>query len=102
MSLLPFAAVHVLLFLTLPAPIAAASLALSIVVSFPLAWLYELGGGSIWGPAVLHATVQGTVKIVEPSGDGTAPFAIIWVAASAVIPLLVFVVRRRAPAAGSS
>ena len=95
LSLFPFAAIHLVLFVTLPAPIAAASLALSVVLSFPLAWLYELGGGTIWGPAILHATVQGTVKIIEPRESGTALFAIIWMAASAVIPLLAFAVRPR-------
>jgi membrane protease YdiL (CAAX protease family) len=95
LSVFPFAAVHLVLFLTLPAPIAAASLALSIVTSFPFAWLYEIGGGTMWGAAVLHATVQGTVKLVAPEVP-TALFPVTWMAASAVVPLLAFAVRPRA------
>jgi membrane protease YdiL (CAAX protease family) len=89
-SMLPFVAVHLLLFLTMPWPIAVASVLLAVVVSFPLARLYELGGGTIWAPALLHFVIQGTVKVVVVSG-GVESFAIIWMIASAVVPLLIFV-----------
>ena len=70
LSILPFAAVHLVLFLTMPWPIALAALLLSIVLSAPLAHLFELGGGTIWAPALLHFVVQGTVKVITFS-DGT-------------------------------
>jgi membrane protease YdiL (CAAX protease family) len=89
-SMLPFVAVHLLLFLTMPWPIAVASVLLAVVVSFPLARLYELGGGTIWAPALLHFVIQGTVKVVV-AGGGVESFAIIWMIASAVVPLLIFV-----------
>ena len=63
--------------------------ALSVIVSFPLAYLFELGGGTIWGSALLHFVIQATVKVVV-FADGAATFALFWMAASAVIPLLVF------------
>ena len=44
LSMLPFVAVHLLLFATMPWPVALAALLLSVVLSFPLAQLYELGG----------------------------------------------------------
>jgi len=91
LSMLPFVAVHVVLFFSMPWPIALASVLLAVVISFPLAWLFELGGGTIWAPALLHFVIQATVKVlVFP--HGAESFALFWMAASAVVPLLVFTV----------
>ncbi len=93
-SMLPFVAVHLVLFVTMPWPIALASVLLAIVISFPLAYLFELGGDTIWAPALLHFVIQATVKVVVFS-QGAESFALFWMAASAVVPLLVFMVRGR-------
>ena len=95
LSMLPFVAVHLLMFVTQPWPIAAASLALALVSSFPLAWLFELGGGTIWAPALLHFVIQGTVKLVVFPDDTASTFAVVWIAASAVVPLGLFAVPGR-------
>jgi len=95
LATLPFVVVHLLLFVTMPWPIALAALLLSLVLSFPLARLFDLGGFTIWPPAIIHFVVQGTVKIVEVSGPGSPAFPLVWIAASAVIPMLVFVLGRR-------
>jgi membrane protease YdiL (CAAX protease family) len=47
LSMVPFLAVHLVLFATLPWPIALTSLALAAVLSFPLAHLFVLGGHTI-------------------------------------------------------
>lgn len=96
LSMPPFLAVHMLMFLTMPWPIAAAAVLLSVVISFPLARLFDLGGSSIWPPALVHAVVQGSVKVVAVPESG-AWFAIVWMAASAVLPMLVFLIRDRHP-----
>ena len=57
-SCAPFVAVHLFMFLTLPWPIALASVLLAAILSFPLAYLFELGGRTIWAPAFLHFIVQ--------------------------------------------
>jgi membrane protease YdiL (CAAX protease family) len=62
LSLLPFAAVHVLLFFTMPWPVAVAALLLAMATSIPLAHLFELGGNTIWAPALVHAVIQGAPK----------------------------------------
>ncbi len=93
-SMLPFVAVHLFLFFTMPWPIATASLLLAVVISFPLAHLFELGGGTIWPPALLHFVVQGTVKIVVMSGDSAPLFPLVWIAASAILPMLVLLIAR--------
>ncbi len=85
LSMLPFVAVHLVLFATMPWPIALASVLLSIIISFPLAHLYELGGRTIWGPAFLHFVIQSTVKVLVIS-DRPELFALAWMAASALVP----------------
>ena len=92
----PFVAVHLLLFATMPWPIALAALLLSVIISFPLARLFELGGATIWPPALVHFVVQGTVKIVAVTGnESAAAFPLVWMAASALVPWLVFLIPRR-------
>jgi membrane protease YdiL (CAAX protease family) len=93
-SMLPFVGVHLLLFVTMPWPIALAALLLAVVISFPLAHLFELGGNTIWAPAVLHFVVQGTVKVVVMSSVLTLPFALLWMVASAVFPMVAFLIPR--------
>jgi membrane protease YdiL (CAAX protease family) len=93
-SMLPFVAVHLLLFETMPWAVALVALLLSVVLSFPLAHLFELGGLTIWPPALLHFVVQGTVKILAISGEGSPQFPIVWMAASAILPLCVLAIPR--------
>jgi membrane protease YdiL (CAAX protease family) len=92
----PFAAVHLLLLLSMPWPVALAAIVLAIVLSFPLAHLFELGGDTIWPPALVHFVVQGAIKVIDEPGE-LLPVA--WMAASAALPLLVFLVPRP-PTAG--
>ena len=91
-SMLPFVSVHLVLFLSMPWPIALASVLLAVFISFPLARLFELGRNTIWGPALLHFVVQGTLKVVV-FPHGAESFALVWMAASATVPWLVFLVK---------
>jgi len=93
-SMLPFVGVHVFLFFTMPWPIALAAVLLAVAISFPLAHLFEVGGATIWAPALLHFVVQGTVKIVVMSGDSVSLFPIAWIAASGVVPMFALLVAR--------
>ena len=95
LSILPFAAVHLVLFATMAWPIALAALLLSIVLSIPLSHLFELGGGTIWAPALLHCVVQGTVKVVAFPDTNGGVFPLVWMAGSAMLPLLVLAVPRQ-------
>ena len=90
--MLPFVGVHLVLFLSMPWPIALASVLLAVVISFPLARLFELGGNTIWAPALLHFVVQATVKVVVFPHEAES-FALAWMAASATVPWLVFMVK---------
>ena len=97
-SMIPFVVVHLLMFLTMPWPVAVASLFLAVVISFPMAQLFELGNMTIWAPALLHFVVQGAVKTINVTGDSSEAFPLVWIAASAVIPVLALFVRRPASA----
>jgi membrane protease YdiL (CAAX protease family) len=90
LSMVPFLAVHLILFANLPFALAAASLALSAIVAFPLARLFDLGGPSLGPPAVLHFVIQGVVKLVVVPDERAPALALGWMAASALVPWLVF------------
>ncbi len=92
LSMAPFVVVHLWLFATMAWPVALAAVGLSVVMSFPLARLFDLGGATIWAPAILHAVAQGAIKLILPDGDPDPAFPLIWMAACAVIPTLVFLV----------
>ena len=93
-SMLPFVSVHMLLFFTLPWPIALAALLLAVVLSFPLSHLFELGGATIWPPALLHFVVQATVKVVHVSGAAGSSFPLVWMASSGLLPIFVLLIPR--------
>ena len=94
LSMLPFVAVHLVLFALMPWPVALAAVLLSMVIAFPMARLFELGGSTIWAPALLHFVIQGAPKVIVLPED-SAFLLLVWMVASAVVPMLVFAVRGR-------
>ena len=95
LSAVPFTAVHLLLFATLDVPLALASVVLATASSFPLARLFEIGGNSIWPPAILHFAIQAPIKLVVTPETGFGTMALAWMAVSALLPWLVFAVAPR-------
>lgn len=94
LATLPFFAVHLLLFATMPWSVALAATLLAVILSFPLAHLFELGGDTVWAPALLHFCVQGAIKLAVLTPDPGAALPLVWMAASAVLPFLTFLVPR--------
>jgi len=88
----PFVIVHLLMFVTLAWPVALAAMLLAVAISFPLAHLFELGGRTIWAPAIVHCVVQGTLKVIVSDPVGME-LPLVWMAASAVLPYFVFLIR---------
>ena len=78
LSMLPFAAVHLLLFLALPWHIALAGWLASVALSFPLAHLFEISGNSLWPPALVHFVIQAVPKVVVVSNAPSWVFPIFW------------------------
>lgn len=98
LSVAPFSIVHLTLFATMDWAIALAALILSIALSFPYARLYEVSGGAIWAPALLHAVTQAAPKLLIVEN---AIFPIVWMAMALVVSWLIFFIPapREAPAA---
>lgn len=94
LATVPFVLVHSLLFLTLDWPIALASILLALSISFPLAWLFERSGGSILPSAIVHAVVQGAIKLVDASAH-FPEMALTWIVLSAIAPWGLFLLRPR-------
>jgi membrane protease YdiL (CAAX protease family) len=95
LSALPFAAAHVPLFLTLDTSVALLALAMAIVWSFPLAWLFDRAGRTIWPGAILHAVIQAGVKVLVDHAPSFQTFALAWVALGLAAPWLAFVLLRK-------
>ena len=51
----------------------------------------------MWAPATVHAVIQGAIKVITVEG-AEASLALVWMAASALLPFLVFLIPRRAGA----
>jgi membrane protease YdiL (CAAX protease family) len=95
LSMLAFSAVHLLLFLRLNVFVATAALLLAALGAYPLAYLYERAGGSVWPCVVLHSLAHLiTVVTWAQGGELAAPMAFMAVAAGS--PWLVFAFGRGA------
>jgi membrane protease YdiL (CAAX protease family) len=99
LSSIPFIAVHLLLFLSMDFAIALAALLVAVSISFPLAWLFEKSGNSVWPPALVHFIVQGSIKLVDVPGEEFLVMAIAWMLLSASAPWAFFLVLRAPPKA---
>lgn len=97
LAAIPFIAVHLLIFFTSDFPIALASVLLAVSISFPLAWLFERSGNSIWPCALVHAVVQGSIKLVVADEAAFPMMAVLWMAISALAPWLFFLVLKEKP-----
>jgi membrane protease YdiL (CAAX protease family) len=95
-SIAPFAAVHLGIFFTTEWPIAFAALVLSMALSFPYAHLYELGGRTIWAPALMHAVTQAGPKLLVIED---AAFPVVWMMAALAVSWCVFSIPRTGPEA---
>lgn len=93
LAAVPFVAVHLLLFASLDFAVALAALLVSLSLSFPLAWLFDRAGGSIWPCALVHAVVQGSIKLVEVQPDAFPAMAFVWMLLSALAPWLLLLLR---------
>jgi hypothetical protein len=95
LAALPFVAVHLMLFLSLPWAVALTAVLIAVVLSFPLSHLFEMGRNTIWAPAIAHFVIQGAIKMVGAAGDSGALLPLVWMAASAGLPQLVFLLPRK-------
>ncbi len=91
LSAVPFAAAHVALLFSLDLSVALLALAMAIAWSFPLAWIFDRAGSSIWPGAILHAVIQGGIKVLVDDSAAFQSLAIAWVALGLAAPWLFFI-----------
>ena len=92
-SLLFFAAVHLFLFVGNPFAIALAGTLVSVTAAFPMAYLFERGGSTIWATVILHVAVH-TIRLVAIPEALFMPVVLAWLVLQIFLPLLVFAFRR--------
>ena len=92
-SLLLFAGAHLFLFLGNPFIIALAGTLVAVTAAFPMAYLFERGGSTVWAPVLLHAATH-LIRLVAIPEDLYMPAVTAWLVMQIFLPLLVFVFRR--------
>jgi membrane protease YdiL (CAAX protease family) len=100
-SAVPFVAVHLPLLGSLGITVGLASIVVAVSLSFPLAWLFDRSGASIWPSSIVHAVVQASIKLVD-AGDAFMPLALAWMGLTAIAPWAFFFLLRDEPGATST
>lgn len=81
------AAVHVPIVLTLGPVVGLGAMAVAAVTALPLAHLFQVGGGTLWAPALLHAAID-TFPLVDLSPASAPTFSLLLVGVALTVPLL--------------
>ncbi len=90
-----FVAVHLLLFASMSWQVAIGATLLAVAISFPLAHLFEMGRGTMWGPALVHFVIQGAIKLVEVGEGALLRLSLFWMLAAALVPFAAFLFPRQ-------
>lgn len=85
------AATHIPVLVTSGPVVGMAAIFVAAVTTLPLAHLCELGRGTIWAPALVHAGID-SVKLVELPAATLTTFSLILAAISVTVPLPVLAV----------
>ena len=91
-ALLIFAAIHLLLFVQNPFVVALAANVIALVASFPLAFLFERAGFSIWPTVILHVITH-TIRLVEIPESYSMSVLIGWLGLQIIMPFMIWVFR---------
>jgi membrane protease YdiL (CAAX protease family) len=91
-ALLIFTAIHLLLFAQNPFVIALAGTVIALVASFPLAYLFERAGFSIWPTVILHVATH-AIRLVAIPEPYSITVLVAWLVMQIGIPFLILVFR---------
>ena len=94
-SALLFAAQHLYLIFILGPVAGVAGIVFAAVVSYPMAYLFERGGRTLWGPGVMHAIVNGAGGLFVLAGDGSTAVILIHMAVAMVMSGICMVIAYR-------
>ena len=81
---------HLVLFATNPPLVATLALIVAVVAAFPLAFLYERAGNTIWAVVVLHVGAH-FFRLVEIPEAQYMTVALTWLVLQIGVPFLVLV-----------
>jgi membrane protease YdiL (CAAX protease family) len=96
LSALLFGAQHLYLLATLGLAGGLASIALALLLAYPLSHAFKIGGRSIVGPAILHTSSNAAFLVFGASGNG--PLLLVHILVVLISIYTVFFVRRPAAA----
>lgn len=89
LSLLIFAGVHCFLFIDNAPAVAGISVLVAVAYAFPMAYLFERGGSTLWAPALVHAAAHAVRFFDAPP----LPVLLGWLLLQVAAPFLVFLFR---------
>jgi membrane protease YdiL (CAAX protease family) len=91
---MPFiAATHLPILFRSGVVVAIGALLVAAVTSVPLSYLYVIGRGTIWAPALVHTAID-TFKLVIVPPLATQSYSLLLIVFSLFVPLLVLVIPR--------
>lgn len=95
LAVLIFSLAHIPIIISQGIIVGGMAVLLSVVSSFPFAWLYEKGGNTIWAPAIVHFAIDTVIPIMAFASPSplSQPAVVLWMAASMVIPYIAFFIR---------
>jgi membrane protease YdiL (CAAX protease family) len=99
-SLVIFAAVHLFLFIGNPPVVGFLGTLIAIAAAFPLAFLYERGGNTIWAPALFHVATH-SIRFVAVSEPHASAALTAWLVLQLAVPFGVFLFARLLRPAGA-
>ena len=88
------AVTHVPIMLTSGPVVGVGAMLVAAVTSIPFSYLYEVGGSTVWAPAVVHTAIDSFKLFLIPAAAVTT-FSLLLIAVSLVVPLLALAVPRR-------
>jgi len=89
-ALLIFTMIHLLLFLQNPFVVALAGTMIALVASFPIAYLFERAGFSIWPTVILHVAAH-TIRLVAIPEPYSMMVLVAWLVLQIGMPFLIWV-----------
>ena len=96
LSMLLFGAMHLLLLLWLPLPVAIAAIILAILAAYPTAYLFEASNGTIWPSALLHTAALAT-NLIEIPENLAISLNLMWIGVIVIGLFLVFAAGKIVP-----
>lgn len=93
LSLPIFVAVHLLVFVQNPFVLGVLATLIALVAAFPLAYLFEQAGFSLWPTVILHTVVH-VIRLVEIREPFSMTAVLVWMILQVGAPFLIYAFRR--------